>query len=59
MKFNNKLYNQSKDAAMGATFAPAYTPLSMKYFEIKFSGACTLSMESCQLNILMKTGTVF
>ena len=41
MKSNNELHNQRKGTAMGTTFTPAYTTLSIGYFEIKFSGACT------------------
>ena len=40
MKFNNKFYNQIKGTAMSTIFAPTYTTLLMRYFEIKLYSIC-------------------
>ena len=41
MKFNNEFYNQIKGTAMGTIFAPTYSTLSMRYFEINLYSVCT------------------
>ena len=41
MKSNHEFYNQIKGTAMGTIFAPTYTTLSMRYFEIKLYIVCT------------------